>query len=83
AHGATAGSAYGLAWFGVFVCDFYGQYADGFEYGLAALALVDRHGFETQRTGTLVALDQLSPWTQPFSYAVLRIREAIAAGHAA
>ncbi|MBN9990894.1 hypothetical protein JND45_16290, partial [Listeria monocytogenes] len=25
----------------------------------------------------------LSPWTQPFSYAVLRIREAIAAGHAA
>lgn len=83
AHGATAGSSYGLAWFGVFVCDFYGQYADGLEYALAALALVDRHGFETQRTGTLVALDQLSPWTQPFSCAILRIREAIAAGYAA
>lgn len=83
AHGASAGSAYGLAWFGVFACDFYGQYVDGFDYGVAALALVDRHGFETQRTGTLVALDQISAWTQPFSYAVARVRDAIAAGYAA
>jgi signal transduction histidine kinase len=82
-HGVAAGSAYGLAWFGVFIADVYGQYQDGFAYGQAALELVDRHGFETQRTGTLVAFDQISPWTRPFSFAVARIREAIAAGHAA
>lgn len=82
-RGVTADSAYGMAWYGVAISDFYGRYQDGFAYGQAALALVDRHGFEGQRTGALVAVDQLSPWTQSFDYALARVHDAIAAGDAA
>jgi len=82
-HGVTADSAYGMAWYGVMISEFYGRFEDGFSYGLAALALVDQHGFEGQRTGTLVAVDQLSPWTRSFDDALARVHNAIDAGHAA
>ncbi len=81
--GVTADSAYGLAWYGVMIADFEGRYRDGFAYGQAAVALIDRHGFEGQRTGVLVAMDQLSPWTQPFEFALAQVHEAIVAADAA
>ncbi|MCZ7009894.1 hypothetical protein OH413_24995, partial [Salmonella enterica] len=70
AHGATPESAYGLSWFGVFVASLYDRYDDGLAYGLAALALIDRHGYEAERIATLVALDQVSAWTRPLPYAL-------------
>jgi len=82
-HGVTADSANGMAWYGVMISDFYGRFQDGFAYGEAALALIDRHGFEGQRTATLVAVDQLSPWTHSFEHALARVHHAIDAGHAA
>jgi predicted ATPase/signal transduction histidine kinase len=82
-HGVTADAAHGLAWYGVMIADMYGRYEDGFGYTQAALALVDRHGFEAQRTDVLIAVDQLSPWIKPLSYALARVRDAIAAGDAA
>jgi predicted ATPase/signal transduction histidine kinase len=81
--GVTADSAYGMAWYGVMISDFYGRFEDGFAYGQAALELVDRHGFEGQRTGALVAVDQLSPWTRSFEYALAQVHNAIEGGHAA
>ncbi|MDQ0839286.1 trifunctional serine/threonine-protein kinase/ATP-binding protein/sensor histidine kinase [Sphingomonas faeni] len=81
--GVTADSAHGLAWFGVFIADMYDRYEDGFAFAQAALALVDLHGFEGQRTAVLIAVDQLSPWTQPLDYALATARDAIAAGSAA
>jgi len=82
-RGVTADSAYGMAWYGVMISDFYGRFEDGFAYGQAALELVDRHGFEGQRTGALVAVDQLSPWTRSFEYALAQVHNAIEGGHAA
>lgn len=81
-HGVTLGSCYGFAWFGVMIADRYGAYADGHAFGQVALALVERHGYEGARTGTLVAVDQVSPWTMPLSYALARAREAVVNGHA-
>lgn len=82
-HGATQDSAYGLSWFGVMIASLYEDYQDGYEYGQAALTLVERHGYDAQRTATLVAVDQVSAWTRPLSYSLGRIREAIRTGHAA
>lgn len=82
-HGTTQDSAYGLSWFGVMIASLYEDYKDGYEYGQAALALVERHGYDAQRTATLVAVDQVSAWTRPLSYSLNQIREAIRTGHAA
>ncbi|NTX26825.1 AAA family ATPase [Burkholderia pyrrocinia] len=81
-HGITPASVQGLAWYGVSIAEHHDAYEDGLEFAKVALALVDRHGFERYRSATLIALDQVSVWTQPLSYALDRAREAKAAGNA-
>ncbi|KWD70515.1 AAA family ATPase [Burkholderia ubonensis] len=81
-YGVTAASVQGLAWYGVSIAEHHDAYEDGLEFAKVALALVDRHGFERYRSATLIALDQVSVWTQPLSYALERAREAKAAGNA-
>ncbi|MCG5258629.1 GAF domain-containing protein [Cupriavidus gilardii] len=81
-HGATPESAYGLSWFGVFVASLYDEYDDGLAYGLAALALIERHGYEAERIATLVALDQVSAWTRPLAHALEYAQRAVALGRA-
>lgn len=80
-HGVTGASVQGLAWFGVYIAETYGQYQAGLEYAKVALALVNRHGFERYRAATLIALDQVSVWTRPLPWALERAREAKAAGN--
>ncbi|KWI29491.1 AAA family ATPase [Burkholderia stagnalis] len=81
-YGVTAASVQGLAWYGVSIAEHHDAYEDGLEFAKVALALVDRHGFERYRSATLIALDQVSVWTQPLSYALERARDAKAAGNA-
>lgn len=79
-HGITPTCPYGLSWYGVYIAHHYGAYRDGFHYGEVALNIVERLGYQTARTATLVALDQVSPWTHTLNYAVARAREAVATG---
>ncbi|WP_427307321.1 trifunctional serine/threonine-protein kinase/ATP-binding protein/sensor histidine kinase [Cupriavidus sp. H39] len=79
-HGATAESPYGLSWFGVFIASLYEEYEDGLAYGLAAMDLADRHGYEAERIATLVAVDQVSAWTRPLSYALAHAQRAVLLG---
>ena len=79
-HGVSPDSPYGLAWFGVFIANHYDQFDDGYAFGLAALAVVDRHGFESARIGTLVALDQVAVWTQPLAVALDYVQQASTRG---
>ncbi|RQR27406.1 GAF domain-containing protein [Burkholderia sp. Bp9142] len=81
-HGVTAASVQGLAWYGVSIAQHHDAYDDGFAFAQVALALVDRHGFERYRSATLIALDQVSVWTRPLSYALECARDAKAAGNA-
>lgn len=81
-HGVTPASVQGLSWFGVSLAGTYDESGDGLAYAEVALALVNRHGYERYRTATLVALDQVSVWTRPLSYAIGRAREAKVAGNA-
>jgi len=77
AHGVAPGSTYGLAWFGVMCAERFGAYHDGHAYCLAALRLIERHGFECDLTSSLLALDQVSAWTSPMAFARRTALEAI------
>lgn len=79
-HGVSPDSPYGLAWFGVFIASYYDRFEDGYAFGLAALDLVERHGFESARIATLVALDQVAVWTQPLEVALDYVQQASTRG---
>jgi predicted ATPase/signal transduction histidine kinase len=79
-HGATPESPHGLAWFGVFCSIHYEAYADALAFGQAALALIERHGYEAERISTLVALDQSSAWTRPMDVALSHVQQAVRLG---
>ncbi|MBV4484998.1 AAA family ATPase [Pseudomonas sp. SWRI153] len=81
-HGITPSSGYGFAWYGVMIADRYGEYLDGVAFAELALELIDLHGYEAGRTGTLVALDQVSPWTKPMAYARQKAFAAFESGQA-
>ncbi|WP_238351718.1 AAA family ATPase [Pseudomonas sp. SWRI99] len=81
-HGTTPSSGYGFAWYGVMIADRYGEYVDGVAFAELALALTDLHGYEAGRAGTLVALDQVSPWTRPMTYARQKAFAAFECGQA-
>lgn len=81
-HGTTPSSGYGFAWFGVMIAERYGEYVDGQAFAEVALELTDKHGYEAGRTGTLVALDQVSPWTRPMAYARQKAFAAFECGQA-
>ena len=76
-HGVAPGSTYGLAWYGVMVAERFGTYHDGHACCLAALKLIERHGFETDLTSALLALDQVSAWTSPMELARQTALEAL------
>jgi predicted ATPase/signal transduction histidine kinase len=69
-HGITGASAPAIAWFGVLIGHRYAEYRLGFQYGILARDLVNRHGFDAFEAKTLLPLDQLSVWTQPLSWAI-------------
>ena len=81
-HGTTPSTGYGFAWFGVMIAERYGEYLDGQAFAEVALELTDKHGYEAGRTGTLVALDQVSPWTRPMAYARQKAFAAFECGQA-
>jgi len=76
-HGVAPGSTYGLAWYGVMIAERFGSYHDGHAFCLAALRLIERHGFETDLTSVLLALDQVSAWTSPMEFARRTALEAL------
>jgi predicted ATPase len=82
-HGVTPESPYGLAWFGVLIAGLYNRSDDGLAYGLAALNLIDRHGYEAERIATLIAIDQVSAWSQRLAYALAHAQQARKLGRAA
>lgn len=76
-HGVAPGSTYGLAWYGVMIAERFGSYHDGHACCLAALKLIERHGFEADLTSALLALDQVSAWTSPMEFARRTALEAV------
>ncbi len=81
-HGMTAESAAALAWFGVRVCEHYQAYQDGFAYGQAARGLASQHGYVSHEAQVLLAIDQLSVWTQPLEFALECTQDGINVGRA-
>lgn len=80
AHGATAASPYGFSWFGVFIASLFDEYEDGLAYGNAAMALIDRHGFDAASIATHLAIDQVAVWTRPLDYSLAHAQSAVTKG---
>lgn len=76
-HGVAPGSTYGMAWYGVMIAERFGAYHDGHACCLAALKLIERHGFEADLTSALLAMDQVSAWTSPMEFARRTTLDAI------
>ncbi|WP_417358407.1 AAA family ATPase [Gallaecimonas pentaromativorans] len=79
-HGLTDTSCYALAWFGVSIASRHDAVRDGLSLAQTAKQLIDKHHFHSSKTAVLIALDQVSAWTLPLSYALEQAREAFAFG---
>lgn len=79
-HGVTGATCYGLSWCGVSLASYYGDYTEALAMAEAAVSLSSREAFRPYRTSSLVALDQVSVWSRPLSYALDRAKEAFEHG---
>jgi PAS domain S-box-containing protein len=75
-HGITEAAAGGLGWFGMVLGHVHENYADGYQFGLLADAIVARNGFIAHRAKTLLSLETVSFWARPVSEAINTIRES-------
>ena len=82
-RGLTPEAAHGIAWFGVYCAAHFSAYKDGLELALTALGIAEQHGYSAGRISALVAVDQVSVWTQPMEYALGMAQRAAALGAAA
>lgn len=70
AHGLTAASIPGLAWLGVTCAHRFDAHALGFGFSHCAVTLAEQPRYASGRVAALVALDQVSVWTQPLPFAL-------------
>ena len=70
AHGLTAASVPGLAWLGVTCAHRFDAHVLGFGLSHCAAALAEQPRYASGRVAALVALDQVSVWTQPLPFAL-------------
>lgn len=75
-HGVAEATCYGLAWSGVILASDYSDYETALLAAEAGVALSNARSFTAYRTSALVALDQVSVWQKPISYALARAKEA-------
>lgn len=75
-HGVAEATCYGLAWSGVILASDYADYETALLAAETGVALSYARSFTTYRTSALVALDQVSVWRNPMSYALARAKEA-------
>ncbi|MCI8211243.1 hypothetical protein AUC61_17080 [Pseudomonas sp. S25] len=80
-YGVCPAATHGLGWFGVALAHQYGAYEDAAAYAQLARTLVSRHGYASSESATLVALDQVSVWTQPLEHALGYARSAFASSY--
>jgi len=80
-YGICAASTHGFAWFGVALAHKYAAYEQGAAFARLAHTLVQERGFSSSHSTTLVALDQVSVWTQPLRLGLEYARAALASSY--
>lgn len=80
-YGVCPASTQGLGWFGVALAHKYAAYDDAAAYARVARTLVERHGYASSESATLVALDQVCVWTQPLEQVLKYARSAFASSY--
>ncbi|VXC73925.1 Signal transduction histidine kinase CheA (fragment) [Pseudomonas sp. 8Z] len=69
-HGSSAMAVHALAWLGVAAAERFGCYELGFAFSSVARQLVERPEYAARRMSVLLALDQVSVWSQSLPYAL-------------
>ncbi|WP_263263858.1 ATP-binding sensor histidine kinase [Pseudomonas sp. RIT-PI-S] len=70
AHGMSPASVPGLAWLGVASAHRFEAYALGLDFTRCAVTLTEQPRYASGRVSALIALDQVSVWTQPLPFAL-------------
>jgi predicted ATPase/signal transduction histidine kinase len=76
-HGVNAAGAQAFAWFGVASAHRADRHAEGLAWAQVALRLVEQRGYSDQRSAVLLALDQISVWARPLSFALACAEQAL------
>lgn len=69
-NGMSSAGVLGLAWLGVVIADRFDLYHEGLAYTTTARMIADQPGYTGNLTAVLVALDQVSAWTQPLPFSL-------------
>ncbi|MFV0885224.1 AAA family ATPase [Metapseudomonas otitidis] len=69
-HGLSAAAVQALAWLGVAAAERFECHAEGFAFSAVARRLAEQPAYAASRVSALVALDQVSVWTQSLPFAL-------------
>lgn len=69
-HGNAEASPAGYVWFGSIMGPIFYRYREGYEFGLLALALIERDDQAAHRAKAHFAMELVAVWTQPLEIAI-------------
>lgn len=69
-HGLCVAAVQALAWLGVAAAERFECHAEGFAFSVVARRLAEQPAYAAARVSALVALDQVSVWTQSLPFAL-------------
>jgi predicted ATPase/signal transduction histidine kinase len=75
-HGNTEASVHGYAWYGMVLGPIFKRYHEGYDFGVLACDLVERHRFSGARAKALYSLEMIHYWTGPLSLSLELVRTA-------
>ncbi|HEX8699805.1 MAG TPA: ATP-binding protein, partial [Myxococcaceae bacterium] len=75
-HGNSEAAVHGYAWYGLVLGPAFKRYREGYEFGVLACDLVERHNFSAARAKALYSLEMIHYWTSSLGLSLELIRTA-------
>jgi predicted ATPase/signal transduction histidine kinase len=75
-HGNCEAAVHGYAWYGVVLGPAFKRYQEGYEFGVLACDLVERHNFSAARAKALYSLEMIHYWVGSIELSLDLIRTA-------
>jgi len=75
-HGNSEAAVHGYAWYGMVLGPVFKRYAQGYDFGVLACDLVERHHFSAARGKALYSLEMINYWSGSIGLSLELIRTA-------
>ncbi len=75
-HGNSEAAVHGYAWYGLMLGPAFKRYREGYEFGVLACDLVERHNYPAARAKALYSLELINYWTGTIGLSLELIRMA-------